>query len=92
MPAPERHGHTQVLPQPLAAVGERLDGRAEHVLDQHHARVGRDDDALGRQRAVADVARVLMEHRDGRHDLPKQAQGGVDVEIEFDVRRDLENP
>ena len=91
-PRAGRHGHAQVLPQTLAAVRERLDGRAEDVLDQHHACVGRHQDALGRQRAVADVARVLMQHRHGRHDLAQQTQGGVDVEVEVEGVRDLENP
>ena len=33
-----------------------------------------------------------MQHRDGRHNLPQQAQGGVDIEVEVERVRDLENP
>ena len=88
---PRRDGDAQVLPQPLPAVGKRLDGCAEHVLDEHDARVGRHQDAFRGQRAVADVARVLVKHRDGGDNLSQQAQRGVDVQVEIEGVRDLEN-
>ena len=86
-----RHGDAQLLPQPLAAVGERFDRRAQDVLHEHDARIGRHQDAFRRQRAVADVTCVLVEHRHGRDDLAEQAQRRVHVQVEVEGLRDLEN-
>src|SRR5262245_13087263 len=42
----------------------------------------RDDGPLGRDQAVRNLARVLVQERDGRHQLANQAERSVDVELQ----------
>ena len=51
----------------------------------------RDHDALGSERAVRDVARVLVEHRHGGHELADEKQRGVDVERQVVALGDRQN-
>ena len=75
-----RHRDAQVAPVSVGRIFQLGNGRSQHVLDHDDARGRRDDDALRRDRAVGNLGRVLVQHRDRRHQLAQQAQGGVDVE------------
>ena len=86
-----RYRDAEITPQALSAVGELLDGCPKHVLDDHDARVAGNDDAFRRECPVRYVPRVLVQHRDRRHDLPHQAQGRVDVQIDLAGAGDLED-
>ena len=90
-PGARRHGDAEVLPQPIAAELQLLDRGAEHVLDDDEPRVRRHDEPFGRQEAVRDVARVLVEHGDRRHELPNQAERRVDVELQAALVRDAQD-
>ena len=85
-----RHRDPELVPQPLAAELHLLDGGAEHVLDEDQSRVRRDDEALGRDQTVRDVACIFVQQRDGRHQLPDQAERGVGVERQLSFARDPE--
>ena len=50
-----------------------------------------DDQALGRDQPVRDIARVFVQHRNGRHQLSNEAQGGVDIELQLLLLRDAQN-
>ena len=50
------------------------------MLDDGDARARGDHDALGGQRAVGDLRPDRVQHRHRGHQLPEQAQGGIDVE------------
>ena len=52
------------------------------MLRDDDARVRRDDDALGRERAVRGPGRSVVQRRDRGNELPHETQRGVDVEIE----------
>ena len=86
-----RHGDAEILPQPIAAELQLLDGGAQHVLGDHEPRVRRHDETFGRQEAVRDVAGVLVQHGNGRHELANQAQRRVDVELEAALVRDAQD-
>ena len=79
-PRRSRHRDAQFPPVALLREAQLLERRSEHVLDDDQARAGRDDQALGADRAVRDVGHVLVQHRDCRHQLAQQAERGVDVE------------
>ncbi|PYR33672.1 MAG: hypothetical protein DMF93_24805 [Acidobacteria bacterium] len=79
-PARAGQRHAQLLPVAFARELQLAERGAEHVLDHHDARGRRDDDPLGRDRAVRDVARLFVQHRHRGHDLPQQAERRVDVE------------
>ena len=91
MPGARRHRDAELLPQPLAAELQLLDRGAEHVLDDHQPRVRRHDEPLRRDQTVRDVARVLVQHGDRRHQLPDQAERGVDVELQVALVRDAQD-
>ena len=90
-PGARRHRDAELLPEPIAAELQLLDRGAEHVLDDHEPRVRGDDQPLGRDQAVRDVARVLVQHGDRRHELADQAQRGVDVELQLLLLRDAQD-
>ena len=90
-PGARRHRDAELLPQPIAAELQLLDGGAEHVLDDDQARVRRDDQPFGRDQAVRDVARVLVQQRDRRHELANQAERRVDVELQVALVRDAQD-
>ena len=90
-PGARRHRDPELLPQPLAAELQLLDRRGDDVLDDHQPRVRRHDQPLGRDQAVRDVARVLVQQRDGRHQLANQAERGVDVELQAALLRDAQD-
>ena len=90
-PGRGRHRDAELLPQPLAAELQLLDRRSEHVLDDHQPRVRRDDEALGRDQSVRGVARVLVQQRDGGHQLTNQAERGVGVQLQAALVRDAQH-
>ena len=59
-----RQRDAQLLPQPLAVVLQPLDRRAEHVFDDHQARARSDDEPLGRDQSVRDIARIFVQQRE----------------------------
>ena len=75
-----RHRDPQVVPQPLARELQLLHRRSEHVLDDDEAGARRDDQPLGRDEAVRDVACILVQQRDRGHELAQQAQRRVEIE------------
>ena len=86
-----RHGDPEILPQPIAAELQLLDRGAQHVLGDDEPRVRCHDEPLGRQQAVRDVARVLVQHRNRGHELANQAQRRVDVELQAALVRDAQD-
>ncbi len=82
-----RHRDSELLPEPIAAELQLLDGCRQHVLDDHEARVRRHDQPLRSDETVRDLARVLMQQRDRRHELANQAECRVDVELEVALVR-----
>ena len=78
-----RHRDPEFLPEPVAAELQLLDRGRQHVLDDHQARVRRHHQPLGRNQAVRDLARVLVQQRDRRNELSNQAERGVDVELQI---------
>ena len=50
----------KLFPVPLGRVAQLLDGRAEHVVGDAHLAVG-EHDALGRDRAVREIAALAVE-------------------------------
>ena len=77
-----RQRDAQVLPQTLAVVLQLLDRRSQHVLGNHQPRVRRDDQTLGRDQAMRDVAGILVQERNRRHQLTNQAQRRAQIEME----------
>ena len=77
-----RHRHAQVLPQPLAAVAELLDRRAEHVLDDHDARAGVMTMRSGASAPCETSRAFWWSIAIAGHELADEAQRGVDVQIE----------
>jgi hypothetical protein len=55
-----RQRDTKLFPISRLRISQLFDGSAEHVLDDHQIRVRRNDDALGRNRAVDDVRSLLV--------------------------------
>ena len=90
-PGARRHGDAELLPQAIAAELQLFDRRAKHMLDDDQPRVRRDDQTFGRDQAVRDVARVLVQHRDGGHQLPNEAQRSVDIELQPLLLRDAQD-
>ena len=86
-----RHRDAELLPQPIAAELQLLDGGRHDVLDDHQARMRGDDHALGRDQSVRDFARVLVQQRHGGNELADQAQRGVDVELQVALVRDTQD-
>jgi hypothetical protein len=86
-----RHRNTEFLPQPLTAELQLLDGRGQYVLDDHQTRVRRDDQSLGRQESVCDLACVLVQQRDGGYELADQAQRSIDIELQISLVRDAKD-
>ncbi len=82
-----RHRDPELLPEAVAAELQLLDGRRHHVFDDHQARVRRHHEPFWRNETVRDVARVLVQERDGRHELTNQAERGVDVELQVPLLR-----
>ncbi len=52
------------------------------MLDDDDAPFGSDDDALRRNRAVADIGHGLVEDGHGRHELTQDTDGGVEFDRE----------
>ena len=52
------------------------------MLDNNQPRVGGHEEALGRNQAVRDIARIFVQHRDCRNQLPNEAERRVDVQVE----------
>ena len=77
-----RNRDPELLPQAFAGELQLLDARSEHVLHDHQPRVRRDHQALGRDQSVRGVARVLVQQRHRRYQLPNQAQRRVGVELQ----------
>ena len=86
-----RHRDAELLPQSIAAELQLLDRRAEHVLDDDEAGVRRDDQPLGRDQSVRDIARVLVQHGDRGHQLPNEAERGVDIELQLLLLRNAQD-
>jgi hypothetical protein len=86
-----RHRDPELIPQALARELELLDRGGDDVLDDDEPRMRGHDQALGRDQAVRDVARILVPQRDRRHQLANQADGGVDVQLQPALVRDAEN-
>jgi hypothetical protein len=61
------------------------------VLDDDHPGAGRDDQPFGREQAVGDVARILVQQRDRRHQLAKQAQRRVQIDLETALGGDAQH-
>ena len=53
---------------------------AEHVLDDDETRLRRDDETLGPDRAVAQVRRLLMKHRQRVHELTNETERRVGLD------------
>ena len=87
----DRDRDPQLVPQALAVVLQLFDRRPHHVLDDDDPRAGGDDQALGRDQAMRDVTRVLVQQRDRRHELPEQAQRGVQIELQTALRGDAQH-
>ncbi len=68
------------MPVPLLRVVKLLERRAQDVFHDHETRIRRDHEPLRADRAVSGVARALVEHRNGRHELSNQTQRNIDVE------------
>jgi len=83
-----RHGHPQVVPVALGCVANLLERCAHHVLDDEQPAVRRHDEALGRNGPVSealDVARVLVQRGNRRHELPNKAQRRIDIEVDAPI-------
>ena len=68
-----------------------LEGRSQDVLDNNEARIRGDDESLGAEGAVGHVARVFVEQRHGRDELPDQRERGVDVQRQLALFGKVEN-
>ena len=75
-----RERDAQVLPILLVRVAKLFDRRAEHVLDDHEARMRRHDDALGTDGAVAHVRSLVVQNRNGVNELAQQTERGVHLD------------
>ncbi|HEX7781018.1 MAG TPA: pyruvate formate lyase family protein, partial [Vicinamibacterales bacterium] len=72
----------------VAAELQLLDRSREHVLDDHQPGVGRDDQPLWRDQPVSDVPCVLVEQREGGHQLPYEADSRIGIQLEPAFVRD----
>ena len=79
----------------LVRVVQLIERGAEHVLDDDETRLRRDDETLGPDRAVAQVRRLLMQHRQRVHELTNEAERGVGLDRQqprFGERENLGEP
>ena len=72
----------QRAPQPLGIPIEGLDRRAKHVVGEHDAALGREQQVLGPQRSAGGIAALAGQHRRGGQQLPQQQHHDADVEGE----------
>ena len=95
-PEPVRgSGMRSVFQVLLVRVMQLIERGAEHVLDDDEPRLRRDDDALGTDRAVADVRHLLMQERERVNELPDQAERRVGLDRQqprFRERQNLRQP
>ena len=90
-----RDRNPEVLPVALGRITQLFEGGSQHVLDNHHAGVGSEDQPLGTYRAVCDITDIFVQQCDRRHHLTDQTEGAVDVEPDvfvFDVLEHLGQP
>ena len=83
-----RYGDSQVVPVAIGRVANLLERRAHHVLDHEEPAVRRHDEALwrdGRVSEALDVAGVLVQRRNGWHELPNKAQRRIDIEVDAPI-------
>ena len=73
----------ELPPQLAARQVEPLQGGAEDRVGHHEAAVGRDDEPLGRERAVGQPGRVAAERVDRRHELPQHGHGHTRRRVEL---------
>ena len=82
-----RHRDSELLPEPIAAELQLLDGCRQHVFHNHEARVRRHHQPLRSDETMRDLARVFVQQRDRRHELANQAECRVDVELKVALVR-----
>ncbi len=64
----------------LVRVVQLIERGAEHVLDDDETRLRRHDETLGPDRAVTQVRRLLVQHRQRVHELTNQTERGVGLD------------
>jgi hypothetical protein len=82
-----RDRHAQLAPQSILRKLQLFDGAAEDMLEDHHARVRRDDNPFGAERPVGGIGGLLVKSGGSRHQLSNQAQRRVAVEHHVMLRR-----